>query len=149
MRALSLVAALLFLSETSQAKLNSTDLSQWLPELPPFSIVQHPNRSRHLDYWMQHVRPGMSVAQVLVMLGHPDWGVNSRGRLRWALNPKAGVLQYSASGRDAYKGGGRVIRIHFDEQARVKRIVDNGVITAEAPRALLPDPLPRGVWWRP
>jgi hypothetical protein len=149
MRAFCLFAAVLFLGQPASAKINSTDLSQWLPELPPFSLVRDSHRARHLDYWMQHVHPGMSVTQVLVLLGHPDWGVDSRGRLRWVVNPKSGVLQYSASGRDVYKGGGRVIHVHFDEQARVKRIVENGVITALGRRTLLPDPLPHGVWWRP
>jgi hypothetical protein len=149
MRVLCVFAALLCLANPVSARINSSDLSQWLPELPPFSLVRDGNRARHLDYWMQHIQPGMSVAQVLVMLGQPDWGVDSRGRLRWVINPKSGVLQYSASGREAYKGSGRVIHVHFDGQARVKRIVENGVITAQGRRALLPDPLTRGVWWRP
>src|SRR5918993_246027 len=123
MRVLCLFAAVVLLVQPASGGINSTDLTQWLPELPPFSLVKHSNRARHLDFWSQHVHPRMSVAQVLVLLGHPDWGVDSRGRIRWAINPKEGVLQYSATGRDAYKGGGRVLHIHFDEEARVKRIV--------------------------
>jgi hypothetical protein len=149
MRALCLLAAVLCLAQPASGKINSSDLSQWLPELPPYSRVPDKNRARHLDYWMQHVHPGMSVAQVLVLLGQPDWGVTTRGKLRWVVDPKSGVLQYSAAIRGDFKSSGRVIRIHFDGDARVKRIVENGVTTAKGRRVLLPDPLPRGVWWRP
>lgn len=149
MRSVITLLAAGVLSVSASAGINSQDLSQWLPELPPFTHAPRADRGRHLEKWLPHVRPTMSVAQVLVMLGHPDWGVTTRGKARWLVNPKSGVLRYSAGYRDGSKGLDRVIHIHFDEEARVKRIVDNGVITATGPRVLLPGPLPTGVPWRP
>ena len=145
MTALCLLASVFALACPAFGKVNSTELTQWLPELPPFSHSPDTNRARHLAEWMPHVHPGMSVTQVLVLLGPPDWGVTTRGKLRWVVDPRTGVLQYSANGRGDFKGNGRQIRIHFDTDARVKRIEENGVIVAKGRRALLPEPLPHGV----
>ncbi len=149
MRVFCALAALLSLAGSSTAKVNSIDISAWLPELPPFTHVSKRQQARELDHWLRHVEPGMSVAQVVVLLGKPDWGVDKRGRLRWAIDPREGAVQYTGTGGGDYKGGARTVRIYFDEQARVKRIEDDGVVVAKARRAFLPDPLPRGVWWRP
>jgi outer membrane protein assembly factor BamE (lipoprotein component of BamABCDE complex) len=149
MRVLCALTALLCLAESAAAKVNSADLTQWLPELPPYTNVSKRQQARELDHWLQHVHPGMSVSQVIVLMGKPDWGVDHHGRLRWVIDPKDGAVQYSSSGRDGYKSGDRKVRIYFDSQARVKRIEDNGVVIAKGRRAFLPDPLPRGVWWRP
>jgi hypothetical protein len=147
MRFLCLFATLSCLASSASAMVNSCDLSAWLPELPPFSHARG-SRVQHVDRWLRHVHPGMSIAQVLVELGPPDWGISHRGRLRWAVDPRDGVLQYSAGGTGNARSATRPIRIYFDSQARVKRIEDNGVTIAQGRRVLLPDPLPRGVWWR-
>ena len=148
MRVFCALAALLSLAGTPTAKFNSTDISQWLPELPPYTNVSKRQQARELDRWLQHVEPGMSVAQVIVLLGKPDWGVDKRGRLRWAIDPRDGAVQYTGTGGGDYKGGERKVRIYFDTDARVKRIEDSGVVVARARGSFLHDPLPRGVWWR-
>lgn len=140
MKALCFVALLLAALPAS-AKINSTDLSQWLPALPVKGEVQSQSRPAHLAEWIPKVKPGMAVTQVLVMLGNPDWGYIAKGKLRWAASPREGVLRYTVS-KDC------VVDYVFDNDARVKRIVENGVIVARGRRLLLPDPLPHGVFWR-
>jgi len=151
MRVFSALVTLLFLAGAASADLdiNTTNLSQWLPKLPPYTNVTKREEQREMGYWLQYVHPGMSIAQVLALMGKPDWGVDRRGRLRWAINPKEGAVQYTGNGRNDYKGGERTVRIFFDNQARVKRIEDNGVVVARGRRLILPDPLRHGVWWRP
>ena len=146
MKALCLAsAALLLTSFSASAKINSADLSAWLPSLPAETRGHSVSRSAHLRSWIPRVEPGMSVAQVIVLLGNPDWGVTPKGRVRWSVDPRTGVLRYSmASGN----GGTRVMDFHFNAESRVKRIVENGVIVSKGRRLILPDPLPRGVFWR-
>src|SRR5688572_23721111 len=86
------------------AERGQADLRAWLPELPPESILDASGRARHLRRWLPEVRPEMSVSTVIVLLGAPDWGVNTDGRLQWWLDPKDGVLRYSIADRGG-KGG--------------------------------------------
>lgn len=139
----SAIAALLLTSFSASAKINSIDISEWLPKLPAETHGQHRSRSAHLAQWIPRVDMGMSVTQVTVMLGDPDWGVTPKGKLRWAVDPRKGVLRYSINGANP-----RVVDFVFDSNARIKRIEENGVIVEKGRRMLLPDPLPRGVFWR-
>lgn len=139
----SALAALLLTSFSASAKINSSDLSGWLPPLPAETHGQFRSRSANLAEWIPNVKTGMSVAQVLVMLGDPDWGITPKGRLRWSVDPRTGVLRYTVKGKNP-----RVVDFVFDSNARVKRIVENGVILTKGRRVLLPDPLPHGVFWR-
>jgi hypothetical protein len=148
MRALCFALIALCSSGPAWGRINSTSVEAWLPSLPPFTHGGHLSRAEHLAEWLPRVHVGMSVAQVVVLLGNPDWGLTPRGKLRWAANPKAGIIRYSAGGSPEGKLGGRVVDFWFNNQAQVERIVDNGVIVAQAPRILLPEPLPHGVWWR-
>ena len=149
MRTICFVIAALATVCSSLAERGQADLTAWLPELPPESILGTRGRARHVRQWLPEVHPGMSVATVIVLLGVPDWGVNTRGRLQWWLDPKDGVLRYSIADRGSWKGGESVVEIYFDPNARVKTIRENGHVIAKAPPNYWNRPLRRGVFWRP
>lgn len=140
----SAIAALLLTSLSASAKINSSDLSGWLPPLPVETKAHSQSRSAHLRSWLPRVETGMSAAQVIVLLGNPDWGITPKGKVRWSVDPRSGILRYTSKAA----GSIRVTDFHFDSNSRVKRIVENGVIVSKGRRMLLPDPLPHGVFWR-
>jgi hypothetical protein len=149
MRTICFAIAALATACSSWAERGQADLRGWLPELPPESILSARGRAQHVRKWLPEVQPGMSVATVIVMLGVPDWGVNTHGKLQWWLNPKKGVLRYSMTDRGSWKGGESVVEIYFDPNARVKTIRENGQIIAEAPPKSWNIHVPRGlIWWR-
>ena len=149
MRTICFAIAALATACSSWAERGQADLRAWLPELPPESVLTVRGRAQHVRKWLPEVHPGMSVATVLVMLGNPDWGVNTDGKLQWWLNPKKGVLRYSMADRGSWKGGESVVEIYFDPNARVKTIRENGQIIAKATPKTWNIHVPRGViWWR-
>jgi hypothetical protein len=147
MKTICIAFALLTTACSALAERGQADLRAWLPELPPQSTLTPERRAGHLRKWLPEVHPGMGVSTVLVMLGAPDWGVNTRGRIQWWLDPKKGVLRYSETTRG---GDARVVRIYFDTDARVKTIEQNGKVIARIHKwSIWNRPLPRGVFWRP
>jgi hypothetical protein len=88
-------------------------------------------RAQRIQTFLPVVLPGMSVTQVLTLLGPPDvWRTRPHGRLGW-VDPGNGILRYSTNDA-SFKGGPRTVAIYFDAHARVDRIVENGVVILAA-----------------
>ena len=145
--ALTLIAITAFALPAS-ARNHGSNLADWLPELPVKNVDSPAKRAERIREWLPDVKPGMSVTQVLVFLGIPDWGAAKKGGYQWWLPPTKGVFRYSYSRSGRSPGEDSVTLIHFDSDARVTRIETNGAVIAVAPPTFFHRPLPRGVFWR-
>ena len=134
MRILCLVLAVVSVIPSASARTGGADIRDWLRTsyrdviLPSTTPAK---RAQRIQTFLPAVLPGMSVTQVLTLLGPPDvWRTRPHGRLGW-VDPGNGILQYSAEDA-SFKGGPRVVAIYFDAHARVDKIVENGVVILSA-----------------
>jgi hypothetical protein len=139
MRLTCLALLLVACSPMASARPHAADLRPWFQQDPGELGKASMSRAQRLRTYLPHIQPRMNVSQVMVLLGFPDGGYTRKGQWKW-LDPREGILQYSA--------GSRLVRIYFDAQARVERIEENGVVIAKAPPSFFHRPLPRNVPWR-
>lgn len=82
------------------------------------------------------IRKGMSVEEVVAVLGLPDTDFAKHGKTAW-VRPEENILQYSPGATATANNTNvlRVFHVHFDGKGRVSKTVKNGgFIFAPPPR---------------
>lgn len=103
---------------------------------PTYSETELANRWERILEKHQTIREGMTVEEVVKILGLPDSELATNSGPTWVL-PEKGILQYSPgiSTKPRHGQDIRVFHVHFDEHGKVLRTATNeGFITAAPPR---------------
>ena len=73
------------------------------------------------------IRVGMSIEEVVAVLGLPDTDVAKHGKTAW-VRPEDGILQYSAGAVATPKNTAllKIFHVYFDTKGKVSKTVKNG-----------------------